>query len=75
MKTKKPIHNGLNTHNHDHVMYPVNFSAINSTVNNPAKPIPPDELELELIFSPPDKLSIAYCPLIASLLMSSVQDT
>jgi hypothetical protein len=42
-----PIHNGLNTHSHDHEIKPVNLRAINSIVKRPTNPIPPlDELEL-----------------------------
>ncbi len=42
------IQAGDNTHNHDQLITPVNFNAINRMVNNPVKPIPleeDDELE------------------------------
>ena len=40
---------GANTHNQDHVMYPVSFNAINKIANNPENPIP--ELVVELLLS------------------------
>jgi len=33
------IHNGNNTHHHDHVILPVSFNPIKRIVNNPPKPI------------------------------------
>jgi hypothetical protein len=48
----KVIHIGLSTHNQDHVattVDPVSFKTINTIVNNPAKPIPLDEDDDELL--------------------------
>ena len=42
----KLIHNGLKTHNQDHVIYSVNFNPTNNTVNKPENPIPDDEVLL-----------------------------
>lgn len=36
---------GDSTQNQDHVMYPVNLSAMNRIVSKPTKPIPLEELD------------------------------
>ena len=41
------IQKGAVTHHHDQFIIPINFSATNSTPNNPTIPIPELELELE----------------------------
>ena len=43
------IHNGLNTHHHDHVILPINFKMMNTIVNRPQNPIPPLDVLLLLI--------------------------
>ena len=42
-----PSQSGLNTHHHDQVIYPVNFSPINKIVRRPANPTPPLLVVLE----------------------------
>ena len=36
--TQNSIHNGANTHHHDHPITPPNFNATNTIVNIPSKP-------------------------------------
>jgi len=38
--TATEIHSGERTHHHDHVIYPVSFNPINSTVSRPVNPNP-----------------------------------
>jgi len=47
-----PIHIGLNTQSHDHLINPVSFRTINAIVKSPVKPIPPEEVVVLLIISP-----------------------
>jgi hypothetical protein len=59
--TKKLIQSGLRTQIHDHVMWPVSFSAMKRIVKRPTKPIPPDFVvvfELSDIFILQDFLTV-----------------
>ena len=47
IRIKVPIQRGANTHNQDQLITPMSLSTMNTIVNNPLKPIPELEPELE----------------------------
>lgn len=50
--TLKPIQSGESTQSHDHVIWPVSFSVINTIVSSPRNPMPPldDEDDDAMLF-------------------------